>query len=496
MAVSILVNPQLYSPVYNSIVFTVDSTNKTQCNFRYLCDVYVNGVLIAPLKAYPVGSNGYADFKINRAIQDYLSFNLNNNLYGFSDNDQSICKYVCKFGEEYDSSVDCDAGTTVYSDLTTTGSFYAWNGAMQYKEFHDFDYDDYVVDDSSAKFLTNAPSQLMIGLGQQFAINFLNTITSTVKKGVVKTYDSTGTIINTYTIDNGYYTVGASDIYNRMVSWGVGPDNLNNSTLSSGSQPVITSNVNYYTVYLADNSNNVISETKRFNIDTRYTKYGVNRFWWLNRLGGFDAYSYDLLSSRGVSINRTEYHKLMGSFDSATSPDTWHYNIGDRGRTNISIDAQVKFSYNSNWLTEDEAVWMEELFTSPEVYLIDTLNHNCDNITDWECSGGDPNYVKIFVSDIDLYSVGDSVLMTFSGGGVHTGTINVVGDDYIQLTTLCNDFDETDTTGEVYVLGFDAELDPLIITSTAWEEKLKYKTKNIQYLIDVDKAYKINLQRN
>lgn len=497
MAVTVLVEPQLYSPIYNSLVFTVDSTNKSQCNFRYVCDVYVNSILVASLRLYPSGANGYADFKVHRTIQDYLTFNLQNNLYGFNENDASICEYVCKFGEEYDSSVDCDAGTTVYPDLTITSSFYAWNGAMQYREWTEFDYTDFITTASTKRFLTHQPDEIMIGEGEQYCLNFLNTVNNGVYALVIETYDSNGTPIQAAEIQNGsFYSVSGSDIYRRMLSVGVGTDNLNNSTLLSGNQPLINENVSYYRVYLEDSIATVISETKQFNIDSRYTKYGANRFWWLNRLGGFDSYSFTRLSNRNVSISRTEYHKLMGAFGGTSPTDYWRYNVGDRGRTNINVDAQEKFNSNSDWLTEDEALWIEHLFTSPEAYLIDTFKQNCSNITNWACSGGDPNYVWIYVSDISLYSVGDDVYLQFDDLTVHAATVNAIGDDYIQITTACADFDQAGTTGNAFLLGFDAQLDPIIITSTAWAEKLKRTTKNIQYLIDYDKAYNINLQRN
>ena len=501
MAVSVISAPQLYSPAYNSIVWTVNSSNKAQCNFRYRCDVYVNTVLVASLPMYPTGPNGYAEFKINRVIQDYLSYNLQNNLYGFAENDASICRYVLKFGEEYDNSVDCDAGTTIYSDLTTTASYFAWNAAMQYREFEEFDYDTFVMDDSAAKFLTHSPSEVLIGEGQQFAINFFNITNNKVYALVVDTYDSSGTPIQSCEIQNtAYYSVAAGDTSRRMLSVGVGTDNLNNSTLLSGNQPVITADVAYYKIYLEDSLANVISEVKRFTIDRRYTKYGVNRFWWLNRLGGFDAYSFTKLSNRTTGITRTEYHKLMGALDTSASPDVWKYSIGDRGRTNISIDAQDRFKTNSHWLTEDEALWMEELFTSLEPYLIDTFHQNCDNLTDFDCSDGDPSYLILYVSDVSLYSIGDSVYVEFVNdvmgyNGIHT--VLTVGSNFIIIDQLCDAEEEPELrTGQVYLLGFDAELDPIIITSAAWEEKLKSSIKNIQYLIDVDKAYKINIQRN
>lgn len=428
MAITVLQQPPLYSPVYNDIVFTVDSTNKAQCNFRYICDIYVNGAFAKRLKLFPFGTNGYAEFKVARTLEDYVSYDLKENLYGFSSNSNSIIKYEIKFGEEYDSSTNCDAGTTLFTNLTNTSAFYAWNGVFQYREFESFDYDDFVVDDQFASFLTNMPSQVYIGVGQQFSINFLNTISNEVTEGTVKTYNGSGTLIKTVTITNSQATISASDVAKRIVSWGVGPDNLNNSVLATGTQPVIPndSTVSYYEVYLSK-SGTQKSEKKRFNIDRRITKWGVKRFWWLNRLGGFDSYSFTLVDEREIGITRTEYNKLIGNLRPGSPLYTWKYDLKDRGRTVIAVSAQERLKYRSNWLTEDEALWMEELFTSPEVYTIDTATVPC---------------------------------------------------------------------GEEIAENFDANLIPVVITSTVWEEKKKKNIKNIQYLIDLEPAHRVNLQRN
>ena len=82
MSVTILQSPDTVMPVYNDIVFTVDSTNKSQCSFRYVCDIYVEAVFVERLKLFPDPVTGYASFKINRVLEDYMSYDLHNNLYG------------------------------------------------------------------------------------------------------------------------------------------------------------------------------------------------------------------------------------------------------------------------------------------------------------------------------------------------------------------------------------------------------------------------------
>lgn len=429
MAISIITNPQRIMPVYNPIVWTVSSTNTTECNFRYTCDIYISttgsqtGTYITTLKVYPTGDDDFGIFKINRILEDHISYDLQHNLYGFGVNPNSAAMYILKFGEEYDVSTSCTAGTTIYPDLTVTSKYYFFNASFQYKSWLDYLSTEYTAYTTSKKFLTNQPSYVMTDLGQQSVINFMNFKNAAdginpdnkFKRAYITTYDSVGSVIGNYSIANPYYlpdTEGSNGTTQMIQSIGVGPDNLNNATLATGAQPVITASVSTYSVVIQDNTNTATAPTMWFTLDSRCSKFEPKTLWWLNRLGGFDSYSYTMRNTKTITSTRTEFTKVLGGL-TGDSPNDWTYSIGDRGRTTMSVSAKEKNTYQSNWLTELEAAWQEELFTSGEVYM-------------------------------------------------------------------------SDTDG----------LDPVIITSQSFEEKTYKTTKNINYIIDVEKAYEISIQRN
>ena len=35
---------------------------------------------------------------------------------------------------------------------------------------------------------------------------------------------------------------------------------------------------------------------------------------------------------------------------------------------------EIKMTMNSNWITENDAIWLEELLTAPDVYILTTNN--------------------------------------------------------------------------------------------------------------------------
>ena len=442
--ITILQYPQEVMPVYNTIAFTVDSSNKTNCLFNYICDVYLGATFITRLKLFPSGTNGYATFKVNRVLEDLLSFDLQNNLYGaslFALNPNSILHYNLKFGEEYDTSAQCTAGTTIFPDLITSDSvmlFEAFNGALQKKEWLEWNFSEYLyfIDgggNNLTKFLTTTPEKVLLKYGSQMVWNIF--FDGTLDYLEVKTYGVSG-LIQTVT-----YTNAVANVLNiDMISVGVGPENLNNSALALGTQPVIHSLVTYYTIQpFQVGPIPITANPIRIDIDNRDVKWTPHRLWWLNRLGGFDSYTLTLKDKREIQISRTEYKRIYGSYK-ALIPAVWDYGIEERGRTTMSVNAQEGNTYQSNYLTELEALWFEILFTSPEVYISDENIRLCYGATvDTGDGFPDPAYLPLL---------------------------------------------------------FESELEPIIIKSGSYEEKTKNKVKNINYIIEIDKSEAVNIQRN
>ena len=100
---------------------------------------------------------------------------------------------------------------------------------------------------------------------------------------------------------------------------------------------------------------------KHYLLDDKCTKFDVKRFMFLNRMGQYMIYfSATLLSNETTDINKTTYTKVL----------PYNYNIGDRGKTILNIDANKTFRVSSDFINQETADWLEELFTSPEVFII------------------------------------------------------------------------------------------------------------------------------
>jgi len=196
----------------------------------------------------------------------------------------------------------------------------------------------------------------------------------------VRAYNSSGTQIQNTYIVNPYATITV--VGHRMLSCPSGPINLNlipNASLLITTQNegnIIPSTTAYYTIETRGASGSSIPV--RYNIVDVCTKYESYRIHFLNKLGGFDSFTFDLLSRENNTIERKKYRRNLGAYSGAT------YVYNDLQRSNIIYDTQVNETMvlNSNWITDAEAVWLEELLSSPITYMESANGIEVINITD------------------------------------------------------------------------------------------------------------------
>ena len=371
MAVTILQTPQTFTPCYNPMWFTVSGTHTANSGFNYVFYVdiddwtgsYTNKATIRIPKR-PDSVVGVID--VSRIVSDYVNTSLDTTNYGFYYN-ENLVRYKVRCDEEWTGSA-AGSGTTLL-----TG--YAFGGSLRGNDFVDWVDTPYKVTDyltqSNTKFLT-AWSNRNIYTNQNLWLSALVGTTNTADKLVVKTYNSAGTLLGTYKINNGFNNLTTYP-KGRMIRVNCGTYGLNQATLSSGSQPIITASVSYYTVGLLDTSGGfdfANSEVKTINIIDANCKYDNYRLHWLNELGGWDSFNFNLVSKKTISVDRQTFTKPLGTLTGGS----FGYTKQDRRIIPFSISSQDTIELNSDWISETESALLQELITSPEIYWEQTTS--------------------------------------------------------------------------------------------------------------------------
>jgi hypothetical protein len=245
----------------------------------------------------------------------------------------------------------------------TSSDLYTWNGTRQYTE-RTKDFTQYIIGTVSAgtagKFLTNYD----VNVAKPIRLDDYETLSVILPSSIlypyyvfVSTFRADNTLIGTYGL-----TFSGGNTY-RKVDIPVGPMNL--TALGIPFSTIGSNIVDNYTVHIRNlqfGFTTTVSEFRKYKIDDSCSIYEKQRVVFLNRLGGYDYFNFTLDSKRTLAITRTEYEKILN----------WNYTIGDRGKSLLAQKAEIKMSMISNWITETDSIWLEELLTSPEVYLLPT----------------------------------------------------------------------------------------------------------------------------
>lgn len=362
MSITIEQQPQRYTPAYNDMRYVVSSTNTAQDNFKYICDMYVNGTKVGRIERSPDPDFGVATFDVKRFIHPYITHDIDlTSTAGTETMENSYVVLLCKFGEQYGPS----SGITTYADLTLSSSIYPWSASIGSLTFIDFNYMDYMADSTFiGSFLTNKPRPHRIYQDQNDWLAMYTRDDNELRVIGVVTYDSDGNVIQSAGWLNAYNTPTTVDNH-RFIRFPSGYNMNDVASLSTGSQPILDDSVAYYTIYALDGGLARVSEIMTVNIECdlgatqRYTVY------FLNALGAFDTFRFTQYTSKGIAVERKEYKQDVGTL----SASAFTVAKTDRGYNSYFTKYGDTWTLRSDVLTDEETVWLEELVTSPEVYI-------------------------------------------------------------------------------------------------------------------------------
>lgn len=416
-------NAQYLAPAYSDIVIYAEGIppilfNQQVAgvisNLKYICVIYVNAVQVATLKA-PVDSNDKAIFRISSILQDYTETDKSgydlNSIYStlngntmldsnhaihqidkYARNRNNLNNCTCLGGYEYTNS----SGTTIQEfSVSTDVNFNFFNSVLQHNAgYSTEDFSDYLLTGGTKKFLTKFPQNFAgtglsgqkIQAGQYHTMAFLNGkhyLDSEVTRIRIRTYNSSDTMLATQYVNNTTLNGGAP-FGSSITATQVGGDNTNEGLLYFGCGTaqltqlgVSLTNVAYYTV-TALNVNASVSKVYYFTIQDADCKgFETIRLAFLNSLGAWDYYNFTKKSIRKTQINKTAIKQNYGTipylattnFGDFFNYDYYNQGTYDGGTRAFNVNAIETIEANTDFITEDEAAILEELFLSPDVYM-------------------------------------------------------------------------------------------------------------------------------
>ena len=440
MATTFIAQPQDFTPAYNECKFIVDSTNVNKAGFRYIFEVFEAGTAtrIGYYKALPTYGTGYGEQDLSKLLSNMVTFDFNPTVTTFYDAVNSYYNYDVKIGEEYifelsytislfdnggnvaiqvshpfqvgdqvnitqaDGGVanpgveglhtviavtgadftinaqwvdvtDADInGVVKYADnrktinlnIVSTLDKYVFNGVQPWLEMPNWDETDYELDGVTKAWLTNQPKTFNCTPSQDLWLNLRG--------------DGIGINKRVYfENDNGdlFYKAIAGGDYIKGVA--VGPNNYGSLTLVSGTAPLIKDSTKIYQVWYSDGAfNPVQSLSYEITIDRRpaITQYNIL---FLDRMGSWSSFAFQLKTYEKLAIKRETYNKDVPGFVSGAE---WQYKSYEQGSVNYNTQVSKTIDLNTNWMTEAQAYYFQELVTSPQTYIAPVTFVNCEYV--------------------------------------------------------------------------------------------------------------------
>mgnify|MGYP003146801689 CR=1 FL=1 len=421
MAVSIEQSP-LYStlPIGQQVIFAL-SNDPIVANYfkvKFIAKMYVSSVpintsnsaqYVGTFKTTP-NNVGVGMFDFRSVLETFLKPDYEGSTFGlgstyktlsqthpmhlidkYAVSENSIRYFAIKFDIEYALTETGDVLSPedqLQTEEINTLSYLMFNGVIQYDDILTHFGDDYgysliigggnfFLNNSTANFLTNSPTTQYARLtdyGTLPFLNFLPTSSFGLETIVLTYYNEAGGVVGTdsviQTVSTGGVAYAGGYAFSRLMYFGAFPANLQgwssafNTLVAAGSAPA------YYTLY-ATNMFGVASETYRINIICPNERgYEGIRLTWLNQWGGWDYYTFNMKSTRSINTKRVSYTQLEGTWNESTFKVSGYKG----GKKNFKVNSTERIKLNTDFVSEDEGVWFEELINSNEVYILNGLS--------------------------------------------------------------------------------------------------------------------------
>jgi hypothetical protein len=338
MALTVSQTPQIYTPAYNEQIFVALSNQIAVADFYYLVQFQVGGSIIYTKKILQ-RPDGYCVFDAIEVVKNYIKHSFNPTVTDITYATDSAVAVTVYIKEFYSAAVQS----------TYTYNYVAWNACLDSLTFNTYDYRDYVTNGGEIKLLSpNATEYLVPNKVIDIkADNWLHFFKDDFTYIDFVLYRASGAVKGsiTKTIPTGAYI--------HYINTG--------AKLWAGSgvtvNPTDTLEINF------EGSSGTSTYTFTFtDVCSKSVQYNV---YYYKRNGGIGFKTFELVSQETMTKKTNSVRMNTKTLTSGVySAPTYK-----REKNVVSTVSQKSITLNTNWITEQQAIELNELFDSPMVWL-------------------------------------------------------------------------------------------------------------------------------
>ena len=405
MAITIQQSPTTPNMANNNLVYAVTSNSSSAPQYQFVVDLTLSGsnTLLQRIKQQP-NPNNTGVFDMGSIITNYLDSDNSWKAAPFVTASTAAKRFQVKFGEQYGTSASSSVilytgvGAVTGSPAVTASAYlYTINGLVDPNDKINWNFPSASYFTASAvsttttfskqNALTNAPLTQSIQDGEYATISLINgnfTDSTSSAQDIfavsVVVYNSASVEVDSFDLTNitsngGGPRTNIGTLWSaiatsqtagtQLLTVGIGPQNL------SDDGNTLQTDWAYYTVNAyGQKAASTINNSGSY-ASLRYEKQGPQcgydgvRFAWKNEFGVWDYYTFTLQTDKAFSIERANYEQTFVPYNSNYPVPYSKERRGVINYYNKPIQTQVA---NSDWLDQDEANWLKELFFSANVF--------------------------------------------------------------------------------------------------------------------------------
>ena len=338
MALTVSQTPQIYTPAYNEQIFVALSNQIAISDFYYLVQFQVGGSIIYTKKILQ-RPDGYCVFDAIEVVKNYIKHSFNPTVTDITYATDSAVAVTVYIKEFYSAAVQS----------TYTYNYVAWNACLDSLTFSTYNYLDYVSDSFDSRLLSPNPLEYLVPNAKIdiVADNWLHFFKDGFTSIDFKLYDKTknlkGTI--TKTIPTGTYI--------HYINTG--------AKLWIGSGVTVEVN-DILTINFADDLKGKTYSFTFTDVCSKSVQYNV---YYYKRNGAIGFKTFELVSQETMTKKTNSVRMNTKTLTSGVySAPTYK-----REKNVVSTVSQKSITLNTNWITEQQAIELNELFDSPMVWL-------------------------------------------------------------------------------------------------------------------------------
>jgi len=350
MALTLYKTPQELTPAYNNQIFTALSDQTALADFKYIVNVSVNGV--ASVKEYLPRPDNWLVFDAKEWVQNFIEHYFNPELSLASPIEIALSKTVeveVTITEYYDGG---------FEEFTTT-NYTAFDACLTDAAFRNYNFEDYLFGQTTGKYFlsktgTTITPDNRLTLNRDMYLHFINTnIIEFIVIELRRPAEGTGILT---TIDSVSISPIPTAANYEMYVMRINSAMFITATAQVGDTIRVTFNSDVAAIY-------------RYTIVIKdiCTKYTDNILYYLDRDGNILFFHFDKISkynytkkTNKVTLNPDRLNTTTGEYGS----NTW-----DREDHIVSTAIESTILLNTDWITETQSRQLNDLWSSPQVWL-------------------------------------------------------------------------------------------------------------------------------